>query len=306
MLAIFAEHDKESWDIRLPQLALAIRAAINESTGHSPAFLMYGQELKLPLDRIYGPEADVLDELKSEEVRSYTERLKAILVSAHQSIRENLEIAQQEQKLLYDRRRKDAQFKEAPFMWYANDTKNEFWYLNYATLNEKALFSYTEFLSASLENICQFILLLKNISLRNMKHLSIAFKQYIMDDAHLKTLLNEDEFWKKLNIVDADESDICCIDCLPLKVLKIRNILFSNCLMLIKYYCLTIFAKHLEILLLIEIFTDKSDSFKVFGVSSEAPAEGEKHLSPPGNLTGILERLLPTSVHLMNFIQHIL
>ncbi|CAF4637085.1 unnamed protein product, partial [Didymodactylos carnosus] len=61
MLAIFAEHDKESWDIRLPQLALAIRAAINESTGHSPAFLMYGRELKLPLDLMYGPEADVLD-----------------------------------------------------------------------------------------------------------------------------------------------------------------------------------------------------------------------------------------------------
>ncbi|CAF1554205.1 unnamed protein product [Didymodactylos carnosus] len=71
MLAIFAEHDKESWDIRLLQLALAIRAAINEYTGHSPAFF-----------------------------RAYTERLKAILVSAHQSARENLEIAQQGQKLL--------------------------------------------------------------------------------------------------------------------------------------------------------------------------------------------------------------
>ncbi|CAF4606142.1 unnamed protein product, partial [Didymodactylos carnosus] len=55
-------------------------AAISESTGHSPAFLMYGGELKLPLDLMYGPETDVLDELKSsEEVRAYTERLKAIL-----------------------------------------------------------------------------------------------------------------------------------------------------------------------------------------------------------------------------------
>ncbi|CAF4549519.1 unnamed protein product [Didymodactylos carnosus] len=95
MLAIFAEHDKESCDIRLSQLALAIRAAINESTGHGPAFLMYGRELKLPLDLMYGPETDVPDELKSsEEVRAYTERLKAILASAHQSARENLEIAQ--------------------------------------------------------------------------------------------------------------------------------------------------------------------------------------------------------------------
>ncbi|CAF1281767.1 unnamed protein product [Didymodactylos carnosus] len=95
MLAIFAEHDKEPWDMRLPQLALAIRAAINGSTGQSPAFLMYGRELKLPLDLVYGSETDVLDKLKlSEEFRTHTERLKAILVSAHQSARENLEIAQ--------------------------------------------------------------------------------------------------------------------------------------------------------------------------------------------------------------------
>ncbi|CAF0999695.1 unnamed protein product, partial [Didymodactylos carnosus] len=93
-------------------------------------------------------------------------------------------------------------------MWYEDDRK-KFWYLSRATPNEKALFSYTEWLSLSLENIYQFILLLKDITLSNMKYLSIVFKQYVMDDAHLKTLLNEDEFWKKISIVDADETDIC-------------------------------------------------------------------------------------------------
>ncbi|CAF1269399.1 unnamed protein product [Didymodactylos carnosus] len=100
MLAIFSQNDKESWDIRLPQLALAIRAAINESTGQTPAFLMYGLELKLPLDLIYDPEVDVLDELRSsDEVRAYTERLKAILESVHESAKENLEITRENQKL---------------------------------------------------------------------------------------------------------------------------------------------------------------------------------------------------------------
>ncbi|CAF4501053.1 unnamed protein product [Didymodactylos carnosus] len=70
---------------------------------------------------MYGPEADVLDELKSsEDVRAYTERLKAILVSAHQSAKENLKIVQQGQKLLYDRRRKDVQFKEGDHVLMAN------------------------------------------------------------------------------------------------------------------------------------------------------------------------------------------
>ncbi|CAF4582836.1 unnamed protein product, partial [Didymodactylos carnosus] len=108
MLAILAQNDKESWDIRLPQLALAIRAAINESTGQTPAFLMYGRELKLPLGLMYGPEVDVLDELRSsDEVRAYTERLTAILESAHESAKENLEIARENQKLSYDLHRKN-------------------------------------------------------------------------------------------------------------------------------------------------------------------------------------------------------
>ncbi|CAF1323285.1 unnamed protein product [Didymodactylos carnosus] len=121
MLAIFAQNDKESWDIRLPQLALAIRAAINESTGQTPAFLMYGRELKLPLDLMYGPEVDVLDELRSsDEVRAYTERLKAILESAHESAKENLEIAQENQKSSYDLHRKNIQFAVGEKVLMAN------------------------------------------------------------------------------------------------------------------------------------------------------------------------------------------
>ncbi|CAF4541454.1 unnamed protein product, partial [Didymodactylos carnosus] len=99
---------------RLPQLALAIRAAINESTGQTPAFLMYGRELKLPLDLMYGPEVDVLDELRSsDEVRAYTERLKAILESAHESAREN-------QKSSYDLHRKNIQFAVGEKVLMAN------------------------------------------------------------------------------------------------------------------------------------------------------------------------------------------
>ncbi|CAF1387294.1 unnamed protein product, partial [Didymodactylos carnosus] len=104
MLAIFPEHNKESWDIRIFNVC---------------------RELKLPLDLMYGPETDVLDELKSsEEVRAYTERLKAILASAHQSARENLEIAQQGRKFLYDRHRKDVQFKEDDLVLMANTSES--------------------------------------------------------------------------------------------------------------------------------------------------------------------------------------
>ncbi|CAF1289960.1 unnamed protein product [Didymodactylos carnosus] len=121
MLAIFAQKDKQSWDIRLPQLALAIRAAINESTGQTPAFLMYGRELRLPLDLMYGPGVDSLDELRSaKEVRTYSKRQKAILESAYKSTRENVEIAQENQKLSYDSHRRNVKFSVAEKVLMAN------------------------------------------------------------------------------------------------------------------------------------------------------------------------------------------
>ncbi|CAF1088285.1 unnamed protein product [Didymodactylos carnosus] len=107
----FAKTHRVISDAEAGQLALAIRAAINESTGQTPAFLMYGRELKLPLDLMYGPEVDVLDELRSsDEVRANKERLKGILESAHELAKENLEIARENQKSSYDLHRKNVQF----------------------------------------------------------------------------------------------------------------------------------------------------------------------------------------------------
>ncbi|CAF1144307.1 unnamed protein product [Didymodactylos carnosus] len=101
---------------RTPKPMLAIFAQ-NET----PAFLMYDRELKLPLDLMYGPEVDVLDELRSYgEVRSYTERLTAILESAHESAKENLEIARENQKSSYDLHRKNVQFAVGEKVLMAN------------------------------------------------------------------------------------------------------------------------------------------------------------------------------------------
>ncbi|CAF4065396.1 unnamed protein product [Rotaria sordida] len=49
MLAIFAHERPHSWDKEIQKLALSIRTSINETTGETPAFMMFGKDLKLPM-----------------------------------------------------------------------------------------------------------------------------------------------------------------------------------------------------------------------------------------------------------------
>src|SRR5207237_3395896 len=46
------QKDQVNWVEQLPAIELAMRTAINESTGYSPAELYLGRMLKLPIDNI--------------------------------------------------------------------------------------------------------------------------------------------------------------------------------------------------------------------------------------------------------------
>ncbi|CAF4255358.1 unnamed protein product, partial [Rotaria sordida] len=54
MLAIFAHEHPHSWDKEIQKLALSIRTSINETTDETPAFMMFGKDLKLPMALIIG------------------------------------------------------------------------------------------------------------------------------------------------------------------------------------------------------------------------------------------------------------
>jgi len=46
---VVAENQKD-WDTKLPFVMAAYRASQHESTGYSPNFLVFGRELRAPLD----------------------------------------------------------------------------------------------------------------------------------------------------------------------------------------------------------------------------------------------------------------
>ena len=50
MLAMCAGEHRDDWDDLLPEVMMAYRSNVHESTDFSPYCLMFGEECKLPMD----------------------------------------------------------------------------------------------------------------------------------------------------------------------------------------------------------------------------------------------------------------
>ena len=49
MIASYISEKQDDWDEHLPLLMMAYRSSIHETTGVSPAVMMFGRELTLPI-----------------------------------------------------------------------------------------------------------------------------------------------------------------------------------------------------------------------------------------------------------------
>lgn len=63
-----ADEQKE-WDQSLPKVLMALRASSHKTTGYSPSMLMFGRELRLPIDAMR-------DEPPSEQPPDYPSFVK--------------------------------------------------------------------------------------------------------------------------------------------------------------------------------------------------------------------------------------
>lgn len=99
MVRCFLQDDQTEWDSQLPQLAGAMRASVNRSTGFTANMLMLGREVSLPTDlRLPSPAAPPVDPA------THLGRLQETLLRVHQAARENLQVAQRYQKNFYDQK----------------------------------------------------------------------------------------------------------------------------------------------------------------------------------------------------------
>ena len=111
LLKLNVDNPTENWDLELGLTLMAYRSAVQSSTGYTPFYLLYGREMRLPLDIIYRSPNE--DKCHSE----YVQYVKRTLEISYETAREKLNLSHERQKDYYDRRTHGERFKAGDSVW---------------------------------------------------------------------------------------------------------------------------------------------------------------------------------------------
>ena len=109
MLRKTANKEGKDWDRLIPYLLFAYREVPQASTGFSPFELLYGRQVRGPLDII--KETWEASHKSSESVVSYVLGIQERLTKLRELVKENLREAQKNQKTWYDRHARHREFQ---------------------------------------------------------------------------------------------------------------------------------------------------------------------------------------------------
>ena len=92
---------------------LAYRTSVQESTGCTPYYLLFGREACLPVDVMFGLPPSV----PSQQVNQYSKDLTARLDTAYKMVRERLGFRQCRQKAVCDKRKVGGAYGVGEWVW---------------------------------------------------------------------------------------------------------------------------------------------------------------------------------------------
>ena len=129
------EHGND-WDDHLPYVMLAYRSTVQESTKCSPNLLMFGREVRLPVDLMYEGSPSECPSCPVE----YVEWVRGVLGEVYSFVRDNMKVCAQRQKRLYDTKTQTRNFVRGEWVWvfYPPEAKEKFgkgWKGPYLILN---------------------------------------------------------------------------------------------------------------------------------------------------------------------------
>lgn len=101
MLGTLETQDKSKWSRYISHLVHAYNCMLNESTGHSPYFLMFGQEARLPVDVAFGVSSD---DTSTTSYLRYIKNMKRELQAAYQLAESMANKKNEGNKQRYDQR----------------------------------------------------------------------------------------------------------------------------------------------------------------------------------------------------------
>ena len=120
-LAIFVERHQKDWDDHVPLLMMSYRSAVHESTKQTPAKLMFGRELNLPIDLLFGRPPNE----RVESVDDYVETLEKRLENVYEFARIRTRVASDRMKKQYDVCASDDIFKAGDLVWLYNPRRKK-------------------------------------------------------------------------------------------------------------------------------------------------------------------------------------
>ena len=116
-LAKHCEASQQDWDVWLPYLLMAYRSAEHEVTGYTAARLMFGREMRLPVDLTTGrPPSESLPTVETDYARALQRRMEGTRKKVSDSIR----LAGQSMWRRYQQRVRDASYRPGERVWLHN------------------------------------------------------------------------------------------------------------------------------------------------------------------------------------------
>ena len=111
MLAKLVSRNQRNWDTKLPSILSAYRTAKNDTTKHSPFFIVHGRDPVLPMDTLLSPKF----KYQGEE---YVPTMLENLSQAYHEVRHNLALGHEKNKTYYDRKSKLVKFKVGDMVYF--------------------------------------------------------------------------------------------------------------------------------------------------------------------------------------------
>lgn len=118
MLSKVVSPDQKNWDDVLPLVLLAYRSSKHESTGFPPSFLMFGREVELPLDLLFG----LPREIEPLSHTKYVSNLRDTMNKINHVACEEMAKAREKQKRNYDIKINKIQYQVGSLVWLHDPT----------------------------------------------------------------------------------------------------------------------------------------------------------------------------------------
>ena len=120
-LAKFVSEHQRDWDRHLQLLMMAYRTSVHDTTGETPAMMMMGRNLRLPVDLFIGRPEEEQPEHKSEYARTLLDRLEKV----HNYARQHLKMKSDKMKSHYDLQATGDELKEGDPVWLYNPQRKK-------------------------------------------------------------------------------------------------------------------------------------------------------------------------------------